>query len=112
MLTQLKLRELFNYDPVTGIFVNRRLAHRATGSITLEGYRTIHVDGERFRAARLAVLYMTGEWPKEHVDHINGFRLDDRWENLREATRSENMRNTKLRSNNTSGTRGVSWNMR
>lgn len=52
---------------------------------------------------------MTGEWPKEQIDHANRDRLDDRWNNLREATWSDNMANRKLQGNNTSGFKGVSW---
>jgi hypothetical protein len=72
----------------------------------------ISVDNEKFRAARLAWLYMTGEWPKDIVDHINGVRDDDRWENLRAATQGQNCLNTARRSDNTSGVKGVGWNTR
>lgn len=114
MLTQERLRIFLDYNPVTGIFKHRRgrsgcRPGQIAGAITVQGYRTINVDGERFRAARLAWLYMTGTWPADHVDHIDGCPENDRWENLRAATRSENMRNTKLRINNSSGSRGVSW---
>lgn len=120
MLTQTRLRELYNYDPLTGVFSrrvascyqNERFVEKSVTTKNKDGYIIVTVEGEVLRAARLAVLYMTGEWPKEHVDHINGTRNDDRWCNLREATRSENMRNTATRSNNTSGVRGVSWNKR
>jgi hypothetical protein len=127
MLTQLRLRELLVYEPETGIFwwrrqsnatgptlgVRERWANQRAGALTVQGYSIINVDGERFRSVRLAWLYMTGEWPTNHIDHINGDPADDRWVNLREATRSENMANAKLiRTNNTSGARGVSWNKR
>jgi hypothetical protein len=77
MLTQLRLRELLDYDPATGIFRSRRSQSKlkigdVAGVINTHGYNIIGVDGERLRGARLAWLYMTGEWPKEHVDHING----------------------------------------
>jgi hypothetical protein len=52
---------------------------------------------------------MTGSWPKEQIDHINGDPLDNRWSNLREATQSQNNWNTRLSRNNTSGYKGVSW---
>jgi len=43
------------------------------------------------------------------IDHINGDRSDNRIENLRVCTRAENNQNTRLRANNTSGTKGVWW---
>lgn len=46
---------------------------------------------------------------KMEVDHINRNSTDDRIENLRLATRSQNNVNRKTNSNNTSGYRGVSW---
>ena len=49
------------------------------------GYRQIEIDFKLFRGGRLAWLYMTGSFPPDgmFVDHANGNRADDRWENLR-----------------------------
>ena len=52
---------------------------------------------------------MTGKWPENDIDHINVARGDNRFSNLREATRSENLRNRGAQKNNTSGFKGVSW---
>ena len=53
---------------------------------------------------------MTGSWPIAEIDHINGVKDDNRFKNLREATRTENIRNQKLpRVDNASGVAGVSW---
>lgn len=116
MLTQQRLRELLDYDPDTGTF---RWRNRPVGNGAFKpeyragaeshGYTTISVEGERFFASRLAWLYMTGKWPDNEVDHINGRPADDRWSNLREATRSQQVMNTSLRIDNKSGSRGVIW---
>jgi ribosome-binding factor A len=51
---------------------------------------------------------MTGKFPEHDVDHVNGNRTDNRWENLREVTRRENMMNVGVRSNSTTQVTGVS----
>jgi Demerecviridae HNH endonuclease len=79
------------YDPETGIF--RWPNGRVAGSYTNNGYIFIGVYGLRFLAHRLAWLYMTGEWPKEQIDHINRSRSDNRWCNLREASNGQNSAN-------------------
>ena len=60
-------------------------------------YHFIQVDGVKYKRSRLAFLYMTGRFPLHCVDHINGISLDDRWENLREATIIQNAWNHKGR---------------
>jgi len=64
--------------------------------------------GKQHKAHRLIWLYVYGEMPKE-IDHINGDRQDNRLENLRSVTRSQNQFNKAMAQNNTSGYRGVSW---
>jgi len=73
-------------------------------------YRQIKIDGANYQASRLAVLWMTGQWPKRKydVDHRNLNKGDDRWSNLREATRSQNKANIPGRSR--AGLKGVTFN--
>ena len=114
-LTQQRLKELLVYDPETGVFTWRKdradNARRGAiaGSPKSDGYMRLCIDGRRYRAHRIAWLYVTGKWPTKEIDHINGDGLDNRWANLREATRSQNMCNTALRADNKSGFKGVSW---
>lgn len=76
------------------------------------GYISIGFDGRTYRRARLAILLMTGEWPPKGTepDHKNRVRTDDRWDNLRLATRSQQSQNQKRDIAPKSGCRGVYWN--
>ncbi len=112
MLTQQQLKEVLLYDPETGLFKWAKNRHRVNkgdiaGSLAY-GYVSIKLYGEKYMAHRLAFLYITGKWPKEEVDHINCTRNDNRWINLREATRFENMRNVEMKFTNKTGFKGVS----
>lgn len=116
-ITAARLRELFNYDPETGIFthrVGRKGGGTRAGDVAgrirpHDGRRRIGVDYGRFFAYQLAWLYVTGEWPNSTIDHKNGIQSDDRFSNLRLCTNSENMANARRPSRNTSGFKGVSW---
>ena len=118
LLTDLKqdrLKEVLDYDPETGVFtwkVNRRGTARAgtrAGTPDPVGYHQIMVDGRRYQAHRLAFLFMTGNFPISEVDHINRDNTDNSWKNLRQATRSQNVANTKINCKNKSGYRNVCW---
>lgn len=115
-ITQQRLMEVLHYDPETGEWMwaatlsARRVTGQAAGGITDAGYRSIRVNGNLFRAHRLAWLYMTGEWPAEQIDHVNGERSDNRWINLRAATEQQNKANTRVSANCKSGVKGVYWN--
>lgn len=106
------LKSILHYDPDTGIFtwkIKRKkvFAGDVAGGVRGEGYHCIQYAGRVYRAHRLAHLYMTGEWPTHLIDHVNGDRLDNRWENLRPATRTQNNINCATYSNNKSGLKGV-----
>ena len=101
------------YCPKTGNFIwvtpglGRSITRFAGGMSG--GYRTIRYQGKACKAHRLAWKIMTGEWPLEDIDHKNLDKSDNRWENLRLASRSENCGNKRLGLRNTSGVKGVSW---
>lgn len=115
MNLQEQLKMLLEYFPEIGEFRwkiqkgSRALVGSIAGTLCKDkGYIRIDVLGKQYPAHRLAWLYMTGEWPKNHIDHKNLSKVDNRWINLREATPSENKANSKIRPDNTSGFKGVS----
>lgn len=113
-LTADRLRQFLKYDPETGVFTWRvQRGNQSKGSragCIHNGYLVIWHNGKIYKAHRLAWLAMTGDWPPADIDHINGDRCDNRFSNLRLATRTENCMNRKMQSNNNSGIKGVSWN--
>ena len=114
MISQDYLKSKLQYDKDTGIFVWKNSARgikkgAVAGSISDQGYVVIRIDYKIYRAHRLAWLYMTGNFPKYEIDHINGIRSDNRFENLRDVTRSENKKNVGKYKTNVSGVNGVRW---
>lgn len=116
LLTAEVLRKILHYDPETGVFIRKvrcgpSLAGTVAGWKHPNGYVDIKVKNQTERAHRLAWLYMTGKFPNEHIDHIDGNRANNRFSNLRAATNSENQQNRhRLHRRNTSGVTGVAWN--
>jgi len=114
-ITQDQLKELLRYCPDSGVFVwkitigPRAIAGSVAGRINHTGYAQIGIYGKRRAAHRLAYLYMTGEFPPNEIDHINGVKDDNRWCNIRAVTRTENLQNRRIHRTNTSGTMGVTW---
>ena len=110
-----RLREVIQYEPLTGVFLwksSKKSTYilRVAGCLNYYGYRVIRIDQTNYTAHRLAWLYTYGKWPDVEIDHINLVKDDNRIYNLREATRSQNQRNTRKLCGNTSGFKGISWN--
>lgn len=105
--------DVLNYDPETGIFrwTATHNQGRTAGCVNGSGYIIIKFEYRRYRAHRLAYFFMTGEWPEHYIDHINGEKTDNRWINLRPATNQQNQMNRGIDANNTSGVKGLSWNV-
>lgn len=109
-----RAREVLVYDQDSGMFVWRiRRGQRGkvgelAGGINGNGYWSIRVDGRNYAAHRLAWLIVRGEWPENEIDHINGIRTDNRWINLRDVTKTVNVRNQRgPHANSTTGFAGV-----
>lgn len=113
MITQEQLKNILRYDPETGDFywikpINGVKPFSKAGHM-VHKYLCICINKRKYRAHRLAWLYTNGEWPENDIDHVNGNPVDNRIDNLREATRSQNNYNTKIRTDNNSGHKNVSW---
>ena len=81
------------------------------GCLGTKNYYLIRIDRKNYRLHRLIWIYHNGDIPDGMiVDHVDGNRTNNRIENLRLATYSENNYNRKTASNNTSGVKGVYWN--
>ena len=110
-LTAERVRQLFSYDSDTGLLTWRtgQRAGAVAGTRVAPGYIRITIDREIYSAHRLVWVYVHGRWPREHIDHINGQRDDNRLLNLREASHAQNCQNAMRRRDNSSGHKGVSW---
>ena len=116
MITQKELKEIFSYNPDTGLLIRNKTtspAHKkgdVAGGVTSFGYVRVQIKNKKYMAHRLAWLYMTGEWPRDEIDHIDHIKTNNKWDNLRNVTHRENMLNQSIGKNNKSGVTGVSWN--
>jgi len=119
------VRQLLDYNPENGAFAwlprprdmfnslrayavwNAKYAGKRAGCIQQDGYRIINIHSSLYLAHRLAWLLVYGEPIPSELDHIDRNKLNNRIDNLREATRAQNIANAGARKNNTLGIRGV-----
>jgi len=110
--SQKKIQELFDYRD--GQLYWKERIHssidlsKPAGYIDTNGYRAIKIKGKLYRAHRLVWKYHYGKDPKESIDHIDGNRVNNNIENLRESTTQQNSFNTGPQKNNKLGIKGVS----
>ena len=116
-LTQDKVKQLFEYRDGALFWKHRTISRgrklkkggQKVTTVAPDGYLRVGFNGRQYLVHRVIFLYHHGFLP-ECLDHINGIRSDNRIENLRPATSYENICNSKFRSDNTSGVKGVHWN--
>jgi HNH endonuclease len=99
-------RKVTSYDPETGVISRRGKPVRL--HTHKQGYQTFSCFYASLLVHRVAFLHMTGSVPRE-VDHINRDKADNRWCNLRAATRSQNAHNMGLFKSNKHGLKGVTY---
>jgi hypothetical protein len=108
----MNLAEWFSYNPRTGVVRWRKTAsNRApVGSVVRErheGYVGATLFGKFYLAHRIAHFIMTGSIPSR-VDHKDRDRANNKWDNIRTATPSQNAANAARRIDNSTGYKGVS----
>jgi hypothetical protein len=115
MITADHLRSVLQYNPSTGEFMWKEhvrrpdLIGKRAGSSTSAGYWAIAINNHKRLAHRLAWLYMTGNFPSKHIDHIDGNKQNNCFANLREVDRFGNLQNIRQATKkNKSGFLGVS----
>ena len=108
------IKVAFSYNPETGVLTNKisrgpraKIGMRA--GYKKKGYLYVTFRGRSFSVHRMAYAIMNGEFPSEEVDHINGIKSDNRWENLRLVNRKQQCANKKHGGNRT-GYKGVGVN--
>jgi hypothetical protein len=115
-LTQKRLKKLLHYNRLDGIFTWRvsrgpRKAGDIAGGDNDLGYIRICVYGVDYLAHRLAWFYMKGIWPEAEIDHKDTDPSNNRWENLRNGSRSFNLQNRRRANiNSSTGLLGASPN--
>lgn len=115
MITAERAREVLVYNPDTGGMlwrISRKgvVAGAPVGSVDPgTRYLRVRIDYKLYYVHRLAVLIMTGRFPSARTDHRDLDKLNNKWENIREANSTQNQGNRGLDRNNTSGFKGVSW---
>ncbi|MFZ2540824.1 MAG: HNH endonuclease [Gallionella sp.] len=115
MLTIDRLKELLDYDHLTGDFLwkKKRNGGYSVGAIagckTLEGYWQLRIDNKSYKAHRVAWFFVYGIWPRI-LDHIDHDKLNNRIINLREVTTAENGQNQiEAQAGNKNGFLGVDY---
>jgi hypothetical protein len=121
------LRQLLSYNPNTGELIwlardegwfkkptdakgwNKKYAGTKAFQTLHYGYLHGHVFKKHYFAHRIAWAIHYGSWPTGQIDHVSGLRSDNRIENLRDVSHSDNQKNVKLRHDNKCGMPGIDW---
>lgn len=107
------LREVLQYDPETGVLTfkenrgSNKVKGKVAGFVRKDGYHFLSLQKKRYLGHRIIWAMMTGDWPENQIDHIDGVRSNNKWANLRAATPSQNNANHSVRIDSKIGLKGV-----
>ena len=107
-ITYDELHKKFIYLAPEGILINIK-TRKVVGTPGTHGYLRVGINNKVYLVHRIVYYMYYGYWPENDIDHINKISYDNRICNLREVSRSCNLRNSKLSKNNCTGIKGVSW---
>lgn len=105
-----ELNELFDYHPVTGILYWKnhiRMKGKEAGGVDNSGYIRVRIKNKKYLIHRIIWTIVHGDIDGGEIDHINGNKSDNRIDNLRLCSRSENCMNRGLFKTNKLGVKGV-----
>lgn len=106
--TLAQVKAVVSYDQHSGIWTRIKTG-KPTGTVDPSlGYVYLYIGTLKVYAHRLAWFWMTGKWPDPEVDHRDRDRANNRWGNLREASRAQNRMNATVRSDSQTKLKGVS----
>lgn len=117
-ISRARLKATIHYDPASGAFtwlsrkdiganINARIAGKPAGTVNADGYLVITINGQHYYAHRLAVFYMTGRFPRKVTDHRDLDPGNNRWINIRPASKGQNQANRGPNTNSQTGIKGV-----
>jgi len=125
------VRAILDYDPETGVLTwkrrgpdsfvsgnrqsaehkcnawNAKFEGRICGCVNSIGYWQVTIHNKHYLGHRIAWLWIEGSWPKDEIDHADMNSVNNRWSNLREATRAENGWNKKKKGGSGSALKGA-----
>lgn len=114
-LTAARARELFHYDPETGILMRKVATSNCVkvgdrvGTPNGSGHLQVEIDHRCYQVHRVCFLVHTGRWPEGTLDHEDTDPSNNKWDNLRDVTHQINCQNVRrARSTSSTGLLGVS----
>ena len=110
--TSEQANQAWEYDAITGVLHRKKIStstQGVAGCLRNDGYINVKYKGTSYLAHRVVWLIMTGHWPVDKLDHIDGNKTNNRIDNLRECSQAQNTCNKKLGKDNTSGIKGIHW---